>query len=197
MKLIISLILSMVVLSSAKADSTQNILQKFKQIQQASQTYKDYKVIKISTLTSWTNQLEVFVQQQNKAVNNLQRDNLQLLQRVENLEKDLLETNAKLKQQEIVQAHVSFAGIDIHKNTWLIFCTVTIGAALAGFSFFAVRNKILIAQLSTKKQELLGLNSEFENLKQHSLEKQIKLSRELQNERNKLEQLKIEMRQSF
>ena len=197
MKLAISFIFSIVTLSLAKADTTQVILQKFKQIQQASQTYKDYKVIKIYTLNSWTNEIENFITSQNQILEKLHEENLQLKQQIEIIQNDLLKTKTSLKDQEIVQAHVSLAGFDIHKNTWLIFCSLVLSSAIAGVSFFIIRNKILTVQLSHKKQELLGLNSEYENLKQRSLEKQMKLSRELQNERNKLEQLKLEMRQSF
>jgi hypothetical protein len=197
MKHIISLLFLVAVITISKADSTQNLLQKFKQIQQTSQTYKDYKVIKMQTLNSWTNEVDHFLSSQNESIKKLQEENLQLKKQLELFQNDLAATKANLKNQEIVQAHVSFAGFDVHKNTWLIFCGIMISAAITAVSFFVIRNQVLAVQLSHKKQELLGVSSEYENLKQRSLEKQMKLSRELQNERNKLEQLKLEMRQSF
>jgi len=197
MKHIISLLFLVAVITLSKADSTQNLLQKFKQIQQTSQTYKDYKVIKMQTLNSWTNEVDHFLSSQNESIKKLQEENLQLKKQLELFQNDLAATKANLKNQEIVQAHVSFAGFDVHKNTWLIFCGIMISAAITAVSFFVIRNQVLAVQLSHKKQELLGVSSEYENLKQRSLEKQMKLSRELQNERNKLEQLKLEMRQSF
>lgn len=197
MKHIISLLFLVEVITISKADSTQNLLQKFKQIQQTSQTYKDYKVIKMQTLNSWTNEVDHFLSFQNESVKKLQEENLQLKKQLELFQNDLAATKANLKNQEIVQAHVNFAGFDVHKNTWLIFCGIMISAAITAVSFFVIRNQVLAVQLSHKKQELLGVSSEYENLKQRSLEKQMKLSRELQNERNKLEQLKLEMRQSF
>lgn len=197
MKHIISLLFLVAVITLSKADSTQNLLQKFNQIQQTSQTYKDYKVIKKQTLNSWTNEVDHFLSSQNESIKKLQEENLQLKKQLELFQNDLAATKANLKNQEIVQAHVSFAGFDVHKNTWLIFCGIMISAAITAVSFFVIRNQVLAVQLSHKKQELLGVSSEYENLKQRSLEKQMKLSRELQNERNKLEQLKLEMRQSF
>lgn len=197
MKHIISLLFLVAVITLSKADSTQNLLQKFKQIQQTSQTYKDYKVIKLQMLNSWTNEVDHFLSSQNESIKKLQEENLQLKKQLELFQNDLAATKANLKNQEIVQAHVSFAGFDVHKNTWLIFCGIMISAAITAVSFFVIRNQVLAVQLSHKKQELLGVSSEYENLKQRSLEKQMKLSRELQNERNKLEQLKLEMRQSF
>ena len=197
MKHIISLLFLVAVITLSKADSTQNLLQKFKQIQQTSQTYKDYKVIKLQMLNSWTNEVDHFLSSQNESIKKLQEENLQLKKQLELFQNDLAATKANLKNQEIVQAHVSFAGFDVHTNTWLIFCGIMISAAITAVSFFVIRNQVLAVQLSHKKQELLGVSSEYENLKQRSLEKQMKLSRELQNERNKLEQLKLEMRQSF
>ncbi|MCZ8354461.1 MAG: hypothetical protein O9340_06990 [Cyclobacteriaceae bacterium] len=197
MKHIISLLFLAAVITISKADSTQNLLQKFKTIQQTSQTYKDYKVIKMQLLNSWTNEIDHFLSSQNESIKKLQEENLQLKKQLELFQNDLAATKANLKNQEIVQTHVSFAGFDVHKNTWLIFCGIMISAAIAAVSFFVIRNQVLAVKLSHKKQELLGVSSEYENLKQRSLEKQMKLSRELQNERNKLEQLKLEMRQSF
>ena len=197
MKHIISLLFLVAVITLSKADSTQNLLQKFKQIQQTSQTYKDYKVIKLQMLNSWTNEVDHFLSSQNESIKKLQEENLQLKKQLELFQNDLAATKANLKNQEIVQAHVSFAGFDVHTNTWLIFCGIMISAAITAVSFFVIRNQVLAVQLSHKKQELLGVSSEYENLKQRSLEKQMKLSRELQIERNKLEQLKLEMRQSF
>lgn len=177
------------------ADTTKYALSKFKELQANSQTYKDYKVIRITSINQWLQQAEKewYEQKRLLASSSLENQNLKKANELLNHESQII--LATVKSQEEVQKYLTLFGLNLHRNTFLL---ITLGS-LAILSIISCvlwgKLKLVQLQLTGKRQELLGLHAEFENLKHRALEKQMKLSRELQNERNKLEQLKSEKRQ--
>jgi hypothetical protein len=76
------------------------------------------------------------------------------------------------------------------KRGFMTGVTVVILALVFGLAVVSGRMRLLVTAVQ-EKMELANLTlRELEEFKRKSLEKQIKLSRELQNERNKLVELK-------
>ncbi|HQQ97136.1 MAG TPA: hypothetical protein PLX35_07725 [Cyclobacteriaceae bacterium] len=155
-----------------------------------SETYNDYKVIKEFQLDRfWAITRDT-----------LNADKSVLAERSRELvamkaEADRL--RLALEQKEIAQAdlvfdstHIRVFGIAMGKRSFLLGVMVTIIALVFGLTVVSGRMRLLVMAVQ-EKMELANLTlRELEDFKRKSLEKQIKLSRELQNERNKLVELR-------
>lgn len=155
-----------------------------------SETYNDYKVIKEFQLDRfWAITKDT-----------LKADKAVLTERT--LELAAMRAEAErlrlaLEQKEIAQAdlvfdstHIRVLGIAMTKRGFMTGVVVVILALVFGLAVVSGRMRLLVTAVQ-EKMELANLTlREFEEFKRKSLEKQIKLSRELQNERNKLVELK-------
>lgn len=200
MKLLFSLILTVFVSqsfaqSAAKAieaieDPNLNLKERYQVMKDNSQTYGDYKVIKEFILDGFW---KLNVDSINKQHALLKESNSQIAA----LKTELLATQNDLKAQkasveEIVfdSKHISVIGIPFTKGTFLIIAAIVI-AGLALFVAFAfTRMKVVNAGMKEKALLAHSVAQEFEEYKHKALDKQTKLSRELQNERNKLLELR-------
>lgn len=153
------------------------------------QTFKDYKVIKETTLDAfWTAVADSLVMQQQKIA--------QVQEEVQTIKNQIAQVEANAKQREAAveeivfdSEHITVAGIAFHKGVFISMMTIAI-ASLAGLlALLFIRSQLLHRNLKEKSESMLVLNSEFEEYKHRAVEKQMKLSRELQNERNKLSDL--------
>ena len=152
-----------------------------------SQSFKEYKVIKESVLDGvWKitqDSLQGKQQKITQANDSLKKLNLSLQQAA---------TAAKAKDESIAEithagTHVTLLGIDVLKS---VFITITF-SIIVGLIVFLVmlfgRLKMVLINLKDKTVSLDSTQREFEEYKRKAMEKQTKLSRELQDERNKLQ----------
>ncbi|HOX83752.1 MAG TPA: hypothetical protein PLJ60_08895 [Chryseolinea sp.] len=151
------------------------------------QTFKDYKVIKESVLDGvWKISQDSLRAKQSTIVN--------LNDSLKKLNGTLQQTTATIKEKdeslaEMTHAgtHVTFIGIDVLKS---VFITIAISIA-AGLILFVViligRLKLMAFNLKQKTDALDSTQNDFQEYKHKAMEKQTKLSRELQDERNKLQ----------
>ena len=154
------------------------------------QTYEDYKVIKEFVLDGvWKITKDSI--RSNKMLQQTGRET------IAKLETELKHSQGALQQKEADQAgivfdstHISLLGISMTKGMFLgLVALVVLGLFLLLGLMFG-RLKIMQVSLQEKTDLANSTNSEFEEYKRKSLDKQTKLSRELQNERNKLLELK-------
>jgi hypothetical protein len=166
-----------------------SLTERYQLMKSNSQTFQDYKVIKEFVLDGvWK-----------IVVDSINRQKLLIRQSLENvsrLEASLKSVELVLKKErdaaaqvEFDSTHISVLGIDFNKGTFLtvmsfIFagCIILISLTIGRMNFMRVRmkEKTMIADL---------INNEYEEFKRKTLEKQTKLSRELQTERNRIEEL--------
>ena len=85
--------------------------------------------------------------------------------------------------------HISVLGVHFGKGVFLLIAFVIMAALVAIIVAVAARLKILQGTVKDRVQVADSLSHEFEEYKRKALERQTKLSRELQNERNKLVEL--------
>jgi len=150
-----------------------------------SQTFKDYKVIKESVLDGVWRIVQDSVNVKQANLNQAKRD-------IDTLKNKLDQAKVALKQKEDSMAetlhastHISVIGIDVPKGAFL----TTVGiifAGLIGLALFVVgRMKLLSKTVQERKLAVNMITHEYEEYKRKAMEKQMKLSRELQDERNK------------
>lgn len=184
------ILLCLLLLSAvAYSQPSETLTARYGQMKNKAQTFKDYKVIKETTLDAfWNAVADSLVQQQQKIT--------QVNAEVEVLKNQIVqvEANAKRREAEVEEIvfdsdHITVAGIPFHKAFFIsiVFIAIASFAGLLALSF--TRSQLLYRSLKEKSESMLVLNSEFEEYKHRAVEKQMKLSRELQNERNKVSEL--------
>lgn len=178
--------------SAAKAieDPNLNLKERYQVMKENSQTYGEYKVIKEFILDGFW---KLNVDSINKQHALLKESNSQIA----SLRTELLSTQNELKVQqasveEIVfdSKHISVVGIPFTKGTFLILTAIILAGLALVVAFAFARMKIVNAGMKEKSLLAHAVTQEFEEYKHKALDKQTKLSRELQNERNKLLELR-------
>ncbi len=123
--------------------------------------------------------------------------NAQGRQTISQLESGLRSVEATLAKErdgaaDVVHrsTHISVLGIDFNKSIFIILIAGILTLLLFIGSAMATKMKLL--QATAKEKIIIAnlLTQELDEFKHKAMEKQIKLARELQNERNKLAELK-------
>lgn len=159
-----------------------------------SETYTEYKVIKRSKLRQYAKAVQDTIAKNRKNIGALElkvdEQNSQISQlsaRIEDLE-------AQLKKSEELRGSLVFLGVALNKATYHIIVWVLI-CGLAAFGVFAYSSYMRSNHITAKsKKEYKELELTFEEHKKKSHERQIKAGRELQTERNKVEELKSQLK---
>lgn len=152
-----------------------------------SQSYGAYKVIKESTLDGvWKISLDS-LEGKKKALAAANGG-------IKDLQNQLSEKQAVLTEKEKSMAaivhdstHIEVIGISMLKGTFITIAAIAIAALLFLLVLVIGRMKLQANALSERNQAVSALTSEFEDYKHRAMDKQTKLSRELQDERNKLQ----------
>lgn len=173
----------------ALRNDQQTLRERYLVMKMKSQNYQEYKVIKENILDGmWKIVLDTMTAKQaairksQAEINNLQAE----------LNKNLEALKSKeASMQDIVYAstHIRVLGIDFDKGFFAgLFGAILIiaGLVLAGVIYSM---KVLRKNLSEKEELASAISNEYEDYKRKAMDKQTKLSRELQNERNKLQEL--------
>jgi hypothetical protein len=190
---LILMLVAAVVSAQTAADAlrpdNQSLRERYLIMKTKSQNYQEYKVIKENLLDSWwkivTDSLQAkqaAIRQSRANANKLQAD---LNQSIETLK------SKEASMQDVVYSstHIKVLGIDFDKGFF---------AGMVGFIILALGLTIAVIMYTLKasrrtlkeKADLAtAISNEYEEYKRKAMDKQTKLSRELQNERNKLQEL--------
>jgi hypothetical protein len=178
--------------SAAKAieDPNLTLKERYQVMKDNSQTYGEYKVIKEFILDGFW-KLNVDSTAKQRAL--LNESNSQIAA----LKTELLATQNDLKAQqasvgEILfdSKHISVIGIPFTKGAFLVLAAIIIAGLALVVVFAFTRMKIVNTGMKEKTLIAHTITQEFEEYKHKALDKQTKLSRELQNERNKLMEMR-------
>lgn len=163
-----------------------DLKERYQVMKTSSQTYEDYKVIKEYILDGfWKITVDSISKKESLLVAERQK--------VVDLQAELAASRQELaNQQASVEGitfdseHISVFGIHFRKSVFLIITIAVVAGLLTVIVGILARLKILQTTVKDKTQVADSLTHEFEEYKRKALERQSKLSRELQNERNKL-----------
>src|SRR5690606_37855962 len=154
-----------------------------------SQTYQDYKVIKENILDGYWRIIEDSLRQKQATLRQAHAE-------ISGLNKELEENKATLKAKEesmqdvlYASTHITVLGIDFDKGFFAGMVGVIIlllGLVIATIYYTM---KVMRRNLSEKVELMNSISAEYEDYKRRAMERQTKLSRELQNERNNLMEL--------
>ena len=175
--------------ADALRNDNQTLRERYLLMKTKSQNYQEYKVIKENILDGMWKivQDSVFAKQATIRKSQAEITSLQA-----ELNKNIEALKAKEdSMKDIVHAstHITVLGIDFNKGFFAamfgIFLLIA-GLVIAG----VVYSMKMIRKNMVEKEELANsISAEYEEYKRKAMDKQTKLSRELQNERNKLQEL--------
>lgn len=185
----IFIILSVFILSGFSVNA-QSLKEQFESLKENSENYKVYKVIKRTELDNFWTVIQDSIQ---TAETKIRESRQQVSSQKEDISR--LNSNISVHQQEIEglqyeTSHIEVLGIDFSKEGYVVMNFTIIIALVIGLSLlyykFQHDNKVA----KTKVSAFQKLEIEFEEYKKNSLEKQMKLRRELQTERNRIDEIR-------
>jgi hypothetical protein len=164
--------------------------ERFQSMKSKAETYQDYKVIKAYTLDGfWKIVMDT--------VRAAKASRAESARAVATAETQAKEAQLTLQQKEASMGetlhgstHISFLGVDFGKGVFVTIVIVVVLGLLLALAGLAGRIKIMQSFVKEKEVQADVLTREFDEYKHKALEKQTKLSRELQNERNKLSEMR-------
>lgn len=177
--------------STALAQTSESLSTRYGQMKEKSQTFKDYKVIKETTLDAfWTSVADSIVRKEQALA--------AASEEIQVVKNQLAQMQIEIKQREAAVSeivfdseHITVLGISFHKAFFISLFFILFGSLIALLALSFTRSQLLHKSVKEKSESMLVLNSEFEEYKHRAVEKQMKLSRELQNERNRLAELRL------
>jgi hypothetical protein len=174
----------------AQAQDSETLTKSFNTIKDKAQTFKDYKVIKQTTLDAFWKSVEDSLAKQRLAITQQQTEINSFNARMDQQNVEIARREAAAAEMEFDSEHITVAGIAMHKAAFIsvFFISLAVLAGLLILSF--IRSQLLSRSLKEKAETMLILTSEFEEYKHRALEKQMKISRELQDERNRMAEVR-------
>ncbi|MBA4056898.1 MAG: hypothetical protein C0490_19445 [Marivirga sp.] len=166
---------------------THSLRERYLLMKSKSQSYGEYKVIKETTLDGVWRIMQDSIAAKDKSIVTANNN-------IKDLKAELNKTIATLKEKEqsmtdILHAstHISVMGMDLAKGAFISMVGIIIAGLLVFLGVVIGRMKLQSKALSERNLAVNALTSEFDEYKHRAMDKQTKLSRELQDERNKLQ----------
>ncbi|MEM7552096.1 MAG: hypothetical protein AAF363_20600 [Bacteroidota bacterium] len=198
MKKMVRLALSICVLFSINPgmqaqDSKVSIPQRFEDMVEDSESFKQYQLITRSNLTSFLNIL-------NDSLESAQTRESLLVSEVDMLKAEVASLNAKIEvlNADLAESNskndtISFLGIPFQKSVYhLIVWTLVLALAVFFGVAYAMYNRSNRLTKNAQK-EVQRINNEFEVFRMNAKQKQVKIKRELQTALNKLDEKGIKV----
>lgn len=178
----------------AITDKKYTVRERFGIIKEKSQTFKEYKVIKETVLDGFWRILQDSMAAQRSKVSDSRAKTLKL-------QHDLNESIAQLKLKEqstkdvvFASTHINVIGIDFTKSGFASFAGIVILGLIVCLGLIIAKLKMMYGSVRERNDTVNSITREYEDYKHKAMDKQTKLSRELQNERNKLQELRASSR---
>lgn len=167
----------------------QSLRDRYMVLKTKSQNYQEYKVIKENLLDSWW-KIVLDSMQAKQSVIRASQANVNKLQTELNQSIETLKTKeASMQDVTYSSSHISVLGIDFTKGFFAGMVGVIILALGLTIAVIVYTLKSIRKNLKEKADLATAISNEYEEYKRKAMDKQTKLSRELQNERNKLQEL--------
>lgn len=167
----------------------QTLRERYLVMKNKSQNYQEYKVIKEHILDGFWRIIQDSLNQKQASIRQAHAE-------INDLNKELDQNKAALKAKEesmqdvlYASTHITVLGIDFDKGFFAGMVGVILLLLGLVIAVIYYTLKMMRRNLSEKVDLMNSISAEYEDYKRRAMDKQTKLSRELQNERNKLQEL--------
>jgi len=166
-------------------DKSLSLEQRFIEMKARAQTFKDYKVIKEDDLNRVWKITRDTLMKRNQDLTDAKSQMAFFQEELETARNTMQVQQASINDVVYDSTHISVLGIPFSKGFFLLFVAAIVGSLLFVLSIFYGRMKMLNVLVKEKALISDSIAHELEDFKKKAMEKQTRLSRELQNERNK------------
>jgi hypothetical protein len=181
--------------TSEEEDATEPVAttlnEQFNQLKESSNTYNNFKIIRETKLNAfWSGVTDsIAVTKEQLQLTQVKVKDLQA--ELEGIKKSMAAKDKELGEHQHATTHISVLGIDILKENfiytfWGVISFLVLALLIIGYRF-KENNRVT----ATTRKENTTLKEDMEEFKKRSLEKEQKLRRELQTERNTVEELRM------
>ena len=164
---------------------TNTISQQFEDLLENSNNFQDYKVVKLNSLNkliaNTADSISVFKTQ----ITELQQEITAQQQEINTLNNTLEETKTTLDQTRSEKDSIYFLGIPMSKGGYMGMMWGIVAVLTLALVFFIFRFKGSNAHTQEARKKLADLEVEYDDYRKKALEKEQKMGRLLQDERNK------------
>jgi hypothetical protein len=172
--------------SRAALEGEHNLQDRYALMKEKSETFNDYKVIKIGILDGvWQITMDS-LQKEKVALAKANATINQMRSEVTKAEERVKQADASIAESDYERTHMNVLGIPMAKTFFVTFMFILVGALLIAALTILTSLKVLRKSVKEKDLTIYGLTSEFDEFRKKALHKEMKISRELQDERNKL-----------
>jgi uncharacterized membrane protein len=163
---------------------------RYQLMKEKAETYQDYKVIKTYVLDGiWKTAMDS-IQASKQQLRHESMTIASLNGELKGAQLDLQEKESSMQKTLYAGSHIQVMGIDFGKKSFVLIVALVVLALLLVLGIFMGRLKLLTVAIREKMDLAERIGREFDEYKQKSMERLTKVSRELQNERNQLIELK-------
>lgn len=175
--------------AEALEKDNKTLQERFSVLKAKSQTFKDYKVIKETVYDGMWLLINDSLKASKQRMNEARAKIAELDASVAQIKLELQKKQESMQEVEHASTHITVLGIDFSKGVFITFTTILFLGLVAVIGVLFARLKIIHKSYREKSDTVNELSQEYEEFKRKAMDKQTKLSRELQDERNKLQSL--------
>lgn len=159
--------------------------QQFNQLLEISNNYQQYEVVDRQKLIELQNNTRTRISVLEKEIAASKKNIEAQKKEIAEIKTSLTETTKNLKKATTAQDEIAFLGIPTNKSTFRTIMWGVVLILIVGLVFFIYKFKNSNVLTKDAKKNLQETEDEFDEFRKSALEKQQKLGRMLQDERNK------------
>jgi septal ring factor EnvC (AmiA/AmiB activator) len=180
------LIFSVNVLTAQDSLATSNFIEdEFDNLIESSNNYQGYKVVDYDALIELRDNTKRHVQDLKNELQEEQSTIASQNEEIENLENQLAETQEDLKRVNEEKDAIRFLGMPFSKGSYMAMMWGIVGVLILALLFFIYKFKNSNATTKEARHRLNETEKEFDAYRAKALEKEQRLGRMLQDEKNK------------
>jgi hypothetical protein len=172
--------------SRAALEGDYNLQDRYELMKDKAETFNEYKVIRRDILDGvWRIAMDS-LQKEKAARTKANATITQLRAEVSGAEQKVKQADASVAASDYERSHLAVLGIPMAKTFFVTAMFVLVIGLLIGLLTILASLKVLRKSVKEKETTIYSLTSEFDEYRKKALQKEMKISRELQDERNKL-----------
>lgn len=167
-----------------------SLAQQMQSIREQSQFVEPFRMVKAYQVENFWKAVQDTLRENNDALVAVQKRSAGFEGEIAKLQSTITQKEGAVQEMQFAATHISFIGMDIEKAKfiWMVAATLTGLLVLAFLAFLAFRVSLRSAAESRMLYD--ELSRDFDTYKRNTVEKEVKLYRELQDYRNRLTELK-------
>ncbi|HRJ29690.1 MAG TPA: hypothetical protein PLV21_04285 [Cyclobacteriaceae bacterium] len=167
-----------------------SLAQQIQSIREQSQFVEPFRMVKAYQVENFWKAVQDTLRENNDALVAVQKRSAGFEGEIAKLQSTITQKEGAVQEMQFAATHISFIGMDIEKAKfiWMVAAILTGLLVLAFLAFLAFRVSLRSAAESRMLYD--ELSRDFDTYKRNTVEKEVKLYRELQDYRNRLTELK-------